>query len=86
LDIDVVSDKHGSKVMFLVKHLLWLQMEDPGSKAVVFSTWKAGLSIIADAFQRNGIKYTRIDTVGKKANPVHDFEIDPTMQVLLLHG
>lgn len=84
--MDVVSDKHGSKVMFLVKHLLWLQMEDPGSKAVVFSTWRAGLNIIADAFQRNGINYTRIDTVNKSANPVHDFEVDPTMQVLLLHG
>lgn len=86
LEIDVISDKHGSKIMFLVKHLLYLAQEDPGSKSVVFSTWKAGLSIISDAFQRNGIKYIRIDTVGKTANPIRDFETDPRMQVLLLHG
>lgn len=72
--------------MFLVKHLLYLSAEDPGSKCVVFSTWKAGLSIIADAFNRNGIKYIRIDTAGKNANPIRDFETDPSVQVLLLHG
>jgi hypothetical protein len=49
LDIDVISDKHGSKIMFLVKHLLWLQQEDPGAKAIVFSTWAAGLSSARNA-------------------------------------
>ncbi|KAG8820600.1 hypothetical protein FRC19_008738, partial [Serendipita sp. 401] len=44
LDIDVVSEGHGSKIMFLVKHLLWLQKADPGSKAIVFSAWASGLS------------------------------------------
>jgi E3 ubiquitin-protein ligase SHPRH len=42
--MDVIADKHGSKIMFLVKHLRWLEREDPGTKAVVFSSWAASLS------------------------------------------
>ncbi|KAG8798985.1 hypothetical protein FRC16_006130 [Serendipita sp. 398] len=84
LDIDVVSEGHGSKIMFLVKHLLWLQKADPGSKAIVFSAWASGLSIIADAFTRNDINFIQLD--GRKANAVQTFETDPNIQVLLLHG
>lgn len=87
LDIDVRSDGHGSKIMFLVRHLLWLQTHDPGSKCIVFSTWASGMSIIADALQRNGIRFVRIDGKNnKKATPVQDFAKDPVAQVLLLHG
>lgn len=40
---EVSSAKHGSKITFLVRHLLWLQVNDPGSKSVVFSAWADGL-------------------------------------------
>ncbi|PVF98205.1 hypothetical protein CPB86DRAFT_825898 [Serendipita vermifera] len=86
LDIDVVSENHGTKIMFLVKHLLWLRAKDPGSKAIVFSTWVAGLSIIANALSQNEIEYISIDSVGRKGNSVRKFEEDPDIQVLLLHG
>jgi E3 ubiquitin-protein ligase SHPRH len=84
--MDCISENHGSKIMFLVKHLLWLQNKDPGAKAIVFSTWVAGLTIIARALSQNEINYISIDSVGRQGNPVRRFEEDPDIQVLLLHG
>lgn len=43
-------------------------------------------TVIADAFDHNRIRYIRIDAIGKKSNPVHEFETNPELQVLLLHG
>jgi E3 ubiquitin-protein ligase SHPRH len=33
----------GSKIQTLVRHLLYLQTEDPGAKSIVFSAWADSL-------------------------------------------
>jgi len=43
LDIDLESDRFGSKINFLVRHLLWLQGKDSSIKSVVFSAWADSL-------------------------------------------
>ena len=33
----------GSKIQTLVRHILYLQAEDPGAKSIVFSAWADSL-------------------------------------------
>jgi hypothetical protein len=40
-----VAGSYGDKIGSLVKHLVWLQENDPGTKSIVFSAW-ADVSII----------------------------------------
>ena len=35
---------YGSKIQTLVRHLLFLQLSDPGAKSIVFSAWADSLS------------------------------------------
>ncbi|KAI6013221.1 SNF2 family N-terminal domain-containing protein [Pisolithus marmoratus] len=78
---------YGSKIQTLVRHLLHIQVSDPGAKSIVFSAWADSLHIIEHAFRRNGIPSIRLDkTQGKANNAAKQFRTDPTLQVLLLHG
>jgi E3 ubiquitin-protein ligase SHPRH len=43
LEVELESDRFGSKINFLVRHLLWLQQNDSNIKSVVFSAWADGL-------------------------------------------
>jgi len=43
LDVDLESDRFGSKINFLIRHLLWLEQKDSNIKSVVFSAWADGL-------------------------------------------
>lgn len=40
--VQILGD-FGSKIQTLVKHLLYLQVSDPGSKSIVFSAWADSL-------------------------------------------
>jgi len=40
--VQILGD-FGSKIQTLVKHLLYLQVNDPGSKSIVFSAWADSL-------------------------------------------
>jgi E3 ubiquitin-protein ligase SHPRH len=40
--VEALGD-YGSKVQTLVKHLLYLQVNDPGAKSIVFSAWADSL-------------------------------------------
>ncbi|KAI6002459.1 SNF2 family N-terminal domain-containing protein [Pisolithus orientalis] len=76
---------YGSKIQTLVRHLLHIQVSDPGSKSIVFSAWADSLHIIEHAFRHNGIPSIRLDkTQGNSA--AKKFRTDPTLEVLLLHG
>jgi hypothetical protein len=35
--------QYGAKIQTLIRHLLWLQLEDPGAKSIVFSAWADSL-------------------------------------------
>lgn len=82
------NGSYGSKIQALVRHLLYIQFTDPGSKSIVFSAWADSLQIIEHAFNCNGIPYLRLDRAkGRgKDSGAKKFRTDPTLQVLLLHG
>jgi hypothetical protein len=49
--IDSISYRgsYGSKIGMLVKHLLLIEAEEPGSKSIVFSAWADSLKSECDA-------------------------------------
>ncbi|KAI5993262.1 SNF2 family N-terminal domain-containing protein [Pisolithus albus] len=78
---------YGSKIETLIRHLLHIQVSDPGSKSIVFSAWADSLHIIEHALRHNGISSIRLDkTQGKGNSAAKKFRTDPSLQVLLLHG
>ncbi|KAI6106659.1 SNF2 family N-terminal domain-containing protein [Pisolithus croceorrhizus] len=78
---------YGSKIQTLIRHLLHIQLSDPGSKSIVFSAWADSLHIIEHALRHNGIPSIRLDKSQGKANSAaKKFRTDPFLQVLLLHG
>ncbi|KZT00238.1 uncharacterized protein LAESUDRAFT_816623 [Laetiporus sulphureus 93-53] len=77
---------YGSKVQTLVRHILYLQLTDPGAKSIIFSAWADSLHIIQHALNHNGISSLRIDQHRGKQNAAKRFKTDPTISVLLLHG
>ncbi|OSD03772.1 hypothetical protein PYCCODRAFT_1365388 [Trametes coccinea BRFM310] len=81
-----VYGSYGSKIETLVRHLLYLQVVDPGCKSIVFSAWADSLRIIQHALNANGITSLRIDQNTRKENAAKRFRTDPTISVLLLHG
>ncbi|KAL0068237.1 hypothetical protein AAF712_004622 [Marasmius tenuissimus] len=87
--IDAFGD-FGNKIQSLVRHLLYLQQNEPGSKSIVFSAWADSLTIIQRALNENGIGSIRIDrgagSVKGGGGPVKKFKTDPDLLVLLLHG
>ncbi|KAF8439971.1 SNF2 family N-terminal domain-containing protein [Boletus edulis BED1] len=82
------SGSYGSKIQTLVRHLLHIQLVDPGAKSIVFSAWADSLTIIEHALQSNGIPCIRLDqNQGRgKDGGAKRFRVDPYFQVLLLHG
>ncbi|KAI0742548.1 SNF2 family N-terminal domain-containing protein [Daedaleopsis nitida] len=77
---------YGSKIETLVRHLLYLDVTDSGSKSIVFSAWADSLLIIQHALRENGISCLRIDQNTGRRNAAKKFRTDPTIRVLLLHG
>ncbi|KAH9856240.1 SNF2 family N-terminal domain-containing protein [Lenzites betulinus] len=77
---------YGSKIETLIRHLLYLEVTDPGAKSIVFSAWADSLLIIQHALQANGISCLRIDQHTGKKNAAKRFRTDPGISVLLLHG
>ena len=76
---------YGSKITHLVRHLAYLQNQDPGTKSVVFSAWSDSLTIIEHALISNGIGCIKVDQKGKQ-NAAQRFKTDPSILVFLLHG
>ncbi|KAH7925001.1 hypothetical protein BV22DRAFT_1034512 [Leucogyrophana mollusca] len=80
------NGSYGTKIQALVRHLLHLQISDPGSKSIVFSAWADSLHIIEHALNYNGIPCLRIDQGKGKDSATKKFRTDPELLVLLLHG
>ncbi|KAF8624317.1 hypothetical protein AX15_005947 [Amanita polypyramis BW_CC] len=76
----------GTKIQLLIRHLLYLQNTEPGAKSIVFSAWADSLYIVQYALQQNCIDCLRIDQRSKGQSAVNKFKLDPTINVLLLHG
>ncbi|KZT68625.1 hypothetical protein DAEQUDRAFT_671213 [Daedalea quercina L-15889] len=80
------TGSYGSKINTLLRHLLYLEIADPGSKSIVFSAWADSLHIIQHALTQNGISCLRIDQQKGKQHAAKRFRSDPDIAVLLLHG
>jgi len=95
IDVDVMNriqdvemnGSYGTKIEILTRHLLYIQMQEPGAKSVIFSAWSDSLQIIELALERNGIPCLRIDQTGKgRDTAAKRFRTNPELLVLLLHG
>ncbi|KAF5381839.1 hypothetical protein D9757_008356 [Collybiopsis confluens] len=74
--MEAIGD-YGSKIQTLVRHIMYLERVDPGSKSIVFSAW-------ADSLTR--IQSIRVDRGTRGEGPVKKFKTKPEISVLLLHG
>ncbi|KAI0298963.1 SNF2 family N-terminal domain-containing protein [Multifurca ochricompacta] len=77
IDTMEVRGSYGIKIDTLVRHLLYLQLADPGAKCIVFSAWEDSL---------HSIPNLRIDSRDHKQDAAARFRNDPDILVLLLHG
>ncbi|KAF9064876.1 SNF2 family N-terminal domain-containing protein [Rhodocollybia butyracea] len=83
--MEAIGD-YGTKIQTLVRHLLYLEQVDPGSKSIIFSAWADSLTILERALHENGIISIRIDRGTRGEGPVKKFKSHPEISVLLLHG
>ncbi|KAM0747530.1 hypothetical protein T439DRAFT_328769 [Meredithblackwellia eburnea MCA 4105] len=74
-----------SKSDMIVKHVKLIRRTDPTAKIVIFSAWIEALSILMQAFTRNGVQYVRLEGGGKKESVVTKFINDPTVAAFFLH-
>ncbi|KIH94500.1 E3 ubiquitin-protein ligase SHPRH [Sporothrix brasiliensis 5110] len=81
-NIDLPGPSFTTKVDTIVRHLLWLRSTDPGAKSIVFSQYPAFLSILAEAFRRYHIAFSRYTD----RNGIERFKDDPSIECFLLHA
>ncbi|KJE94201.1 hypothetical protein CAOG_04881 [Capsaspora owczarzaki ATCC 30864] len=72
-----------TKIDALIRYLIELERQNPGTKSVVFSQWGHVLSRVGEALQLQGIGFTTIQT-GKDAASL--FHSNPKVTVFLLHS
>ncbi|KAH0834113.1 hypothetical protein J3R83DRAFT_11401 [Lanmaoa asiatica] len=82
---------YGSKIQTLVRHLLHIQLVDPGTKSIVFSAWADSLtSEFVDPRSPRELVYPCLRLDQNRGNGKNSgakrFRVDPNLQVLLLHG
>ncbi|WWC87137.1 uncharacterized protein L201_002023 [Kwoniella dendrophila CBS 6074] len=75
----------GSKINFLVKHLLFYKSRDPDARHVIFSNWSDSLNIVMQALRSNDIKFVSFDE-GRRKDVVDKFLKDESIKVFLLHA
>lgn len=78
--------EYGSKINFLIKHLLYTRLLHPDTRHVVFSNWADSLHIVERALRENRIRFVSFDSNSKKNDVVEQFHSDPTISVFLLHA
>ncbi|WVR04446.1 hypothetical protein IAU60_001449 [Kwoniella sp. DSM 27419] len=85
LDIDLLG-QYGSKISFLIKHLLYYKSREPDARHVIFSNWSDSLNIVMRALEQNGITYISFDQGQKQKDVVDHFLRDDKIMVFLLHA
>ncbi|OTB05825.1 hypothetical protein M426DRAFT_319506 [Hypoxylon sp. CI-4A] len=78
--IDLDGPSFGTKINTLAKHLLWLRVEDPGAKSVIFSQFGGFLDVLSQAFDQNGIGHSSFST----KNGIKKFKEDPAIECFLM--
>ncbi|CAK7267009.1 hypothetical protein SEPCBS119000_002323 [Sporothrix epigloea] len=81
-NIELPGPSFTTKVDTIVRHLMWLRRTDAGAKSIVFSQYPAFLTILAEAFSRYRIAYSRY----ADRNGIEKFKNDPSIECFLLHA
>ncbi|MCJ1306418.1 hypothetical protein MMC25_000060 [Agyrium rufum] len=82
-NIDLPSGiSYGTKIDTIARHLLWLRVNDPDAKSVIFSQFKDFLEILGTAFQKFKIGFTSIDS----KDGIERFKTDSTVDCFFLHA
>ncbi|WWD22075.1 hypothetical protein CI109_106564 [Kwoniella shandongensis] len=78
--------EYGSKINFLIKHLLYYKSREPETRHVIFSNWSDSLNIVMQALRLNGIKFSSFEQGKKQKDVVDQFINDKSISVFLLHA
>ncbi|KAI0852233.1 SNF2 family N-terminal domain-containing protein [Daldinia vernicosa] len=78
--IDLNGPSFATKIDTLAKHLLWLRVEDPGAKSVIFSQFGEFLEILGRAFDQYQIGHSSF----KQKNGINTFKEDPAIECFLM--
>ncbi|KAM4866183.1 E3 ubiquitin-protein ligase SHPRH isoform 2-T2 [Thomomys bottae] len=79
-----VKGSHSTKVEAVIRTLMKIQLQDPGAKALVFSTWQDVLDIISKALTDNNMEFAQIGRVKTFQENLSAFKYDPQINILLL--
>ncbi|WVQ97832.1 hypothetical protein IAU59_004947 [Kwoniella sp. CBS 9459] len=85
LDMDLLGE-YGSKINFLIKHLMHYRSKEPDTRHVIFSNWSDSLNIVMQALEQNSIKFISFDQGRKQKDVVDQFLKDQSISVFLLHA
>ncbi|KAI0167093.1 SNF2 family N-terminal domain-containing protein [Hypoxylon sp. FL1284] len=78
--IDLHGQPFGTKIDTLARHLLWLRVEDPGAKSVIFSQFGMFFDILRRAFDQYGIEYVSF----KRKDSAKKFREDASIECFLM--
>ena len=75
----------GSKIDFMVRHILFLKRKDPKVKCIVFSQWKPLLDIVGKALDYNDVRWVALE--GRdRADSIRRFKTETKLTVCLLRS
>ncbi|KAK8846763.1 hypothetical protein IAR55_005851 [Kwoniella newhampshirensis] len=83
--MDILGE-YGSKINFLIKHLLYYRSKECETRHVIFSNWSDSLNIVMQALRSNGIRFMSFDQGKKQKDVVDQFIKDTSVPVFLLHA
>ncbi|KAI1468455.1 SNF2 family N-terminal domain-containing protein [Daldinia caldariorum] len=69
-----------TKIDTLAKHLMWLRVEDPGAKSVIFSQYSDFLETLGQAFSQYKIVYSSF----KERQGINSFKENPDVECFLM--
>ncbi|KAI1738556.1 SNF2 family N-terminal domain-containing protein [Xylaria scruposa] len=75
---------YSTKVDTLVKHLIWLQEEDPGAKSIIFTQFRTFFRILEQALTEHNIRFSTFARSGNRSLEIEKFKNDPTVACLLM--
>lgn len=70
----------GTKIDYMMRHLKWLRLTEPGAQVVVFSQWAEMLRLFGIALSHNKFKYATVD------QGMDQFKLDTSFACFLLHA
>ncbi|PWN43577.1 hypothetical protein IE81DRAFT_365627 [Ceraceosorus guamensis] len=82
-----LAANHGAKIHLLIQHLLYIAQIDRAAKTIVFSSFGAGLDLVAQALRRQAVSFVKLDQTSKAGTKtIEQFRTSTDTNVLLLHA